>query len=238
MKRAIAITFLIAMGLMLGQLSGLNPIGVVLGLTGLSYVLHRFDLTPRASLFMAFADLLWASGQDNMAGLIGEIYFCPAEDIETLPALSAAGSLTTATDADITCKTGKKFYRIYHTAETGKVDYNTVGEIDGKSKQNVLTFFYPGDDDILAAQERLLQNSPGVYICKDTKGNLRLLGVTNFDPASTVLSLESPAYLQTSNGTTGAAASDRRGTTFEVVHKAPHRPIFYKGDIPLTPAVE
>src|SRR5690606_2054704 len=149
-------------------------------------------------------------------GLIGEIYFCPAEDIATLPELSAVGALDTAAASNFVCKTGKKFYRIYHTQETGRVDYNTVGELDGKSKQNLLTFFYPGDDATLAAQERLLQNTPGVYICKDTKGNLRVLGVTNFDPATTELSLESPAYLQTSNGTTGAAGSDRRGTTFEV----------------------
>lgn len=236
MRKILSVVVVLFMGLMLGHLSGLNPMITVAGLGGLSYAANRFSVIPQGSLFMAFADLLWASGKDNMAGLIGEIYFCPAEDIETLPALSAVGSMETAADGDITCKTGKKFYRIYHTPETGRVDYNTVGEIDGKSKQNLLTFFYPGDDATLAAQERLLQNTPGVYICKDTKGNLRLLGVTSFDPDSTELSLESPAYLQTSNGTTGAAGSDRRGTTFEVIHKAPHRPIFYKGDVPLTEA--
>lgn len=237
MRKAIAIILLIGMGSLLGHLSGLDPILTVAGLAGLSYVVHAFNLIPQGSLFMAFADLLWTSGKDNMAGLIGEIYFCPKEDIATLPALSAVGSLETAPATDITCNTGKKFYRIYHTQETGKIDYNTVGETDGKSKQNLLSFFYPGDDATLAAQERLLQNSPGVYICKDTKGNLRILGVTNFDETTTELTLDSPAYLQTSNGTTGAAGADRRGTTFEVIHKAPHRPVFYKGDVPLTAAL-
>lgn len=176
---------------------------------------------------MAFADLLWVSGKDNLPGIVGEVLFCPSEDIAALPELSAVGSLETTGD-NIELKEGKRFYRLYHTADTGRLDSNTVGELDGKSKQNVLSFFYPGDDANLASQIRLLQNTPGVFICRDSRGRLRLLGVTSFRDDSTVLSLESPAHVQIANGTTGTTGSDRRGTTFEVIHKAPHRPIFYK----------
>jgi hypothetical protein len=235
MRKFLAIALILGMGSLVAHLFHL-PIVLVTGLFGASaFALHYFKLVPEGSLFMAFADLLWPSGRDNMAGIVGEIFFCPKDDIDTIPALSAVGSLNMAV-GDITCKVGKKFYRIYHTQETGKVDYNTVGEIDGKSKQNLLSFFYPGDDEVLASQERLMQNTPGVYICKDTKGNLRLLGVTNFDQDTPELTLDSPAYLQDSNGTTGDAGSSRRGTTFNVIHKAPHRPVFYKGDVPLTAA--
>src|SRR5690349_1936953 len=137
---------------------------------------------------MGFADLLWTSGKDNMGGLVGEIYFCPIEDVLTLPALAAIGSLETEV-ADIVLKDGKRFYKIYHTAETGKLDYTTQGDMDGKSKANVLAFFYPGDDANVAEQIRLLQNTPGIYLCKDSKGKLRLLGVTNFQEDTTELSM-------------------------------------------------
>lgn len=185
---------------------------------------------------MPFEDLLWPQGQDNMGGLVGNIFFIPADDVNVIPALSAVGSLEMAA-GDITAKVGKRWWQVYHTPETGKVDYNTVGELDAKSKENMLEFFYPGDDVTLAEQERLLQNTPGLYAAKDTKGNLRILGLTNLDPAGTVLTLDSPANLVTSNGSTGAARGDRRGTTFVVKHSAAHRPVVYKGVISLTPAV-
>lgn len=180
-------------------------------------------------------DLIWSQGQDNMGGLVGESFFIPIEDVDTIPDLSAVGSLETEDAVDILPKVGKKWYRLYHTPETGKVDYNTVGELDAKSKENMLEMFYPGDDATLAEQERLLQNTPGLYACKDTKGNLRVLGLTNLDRSVVTLTLDSPANLVTSNGTTGAARADRRGTTFVVKHSASHRPVFYKGVIQLTP---
>lgn len=184
---------------------------------------------------MAFEDLLWTQGQDNMGGLVGEAFFIPIEDVDTFPDLSAVGSLETVAATDIVPKSSKKWYRLYHTPETGKIDYNTVGELDAKSKENLLELFYPGDDAKLAEQERLLQNTPGLYACKDTKGNLRVLGLTNLDPSVVKLTLDSPANLVSSNGSTGAARADRRGTTFVVKHSASHRPVFYKGVIQLTP---
>jgi len=45
---------------------------------------------------MAFTDLLWVAGQDNLAGLVGEAYICPTDDILTVPALAAAGGLVSA----------------------------------------------------------------------------------------------------------------------------------------------
>jgi hypothetical protein len=181
---------------------------------------------------MPFNDLLWPQGQDNMGGLVGNIFFIPVDDVESWPALSAVGSLLMAT-GNIVPKAGKRFYQIYHTPETGKIDYNTVGETDAKSKENLLEFLFPGDDRELAETERLLQNTVGLYICRDTKGYLRVLGLTNLNPEATTLVLDSPAFLVTSNGMTGQARADRRGTTFVVKHSASHRPVFYEGIIQL-----
>lgn len=185
---------------------------------------------------MAFTDLLWAQGSENMAGLVGDIYYCPIEDILTFPALSAALALDTAADSDFVCKSGKNFIRIYHTLDTGKLDDATVGERDGRSKENLLEFFFPGGKKEVAEFERQALNTPCVVICKDTEGNLRLLGAVNLDPADVVITGDIPAYLESSSGTTGAARADRRGKTFQFKHSAPHAPIFYKGAIPLTPA--
>jgi hypothetical protein len=51
-------------------------------------------------------DLLFTQGQDNLAGLIGELYLVPAEDVTTIPALTAANSGVTA--GDIVLAAGKK----------------------------------------------------------------------------------------------------------------------------------
>lgn len=183
-----------------------------------------------------FADLLWPQGEDNMGGLVGDIYFIPKDDVDeaSIPALSAVGSLLMAA-GDIMPKQGKKWLQIYHTPESGKIDYNTVGETDAKSKENMLEFLFPGDNQTLAEQERLLQNTVGLYAVKDTKGKMRILGLTNLDPTTTELTLDSPAFLVTSNGATGQARPDRRGTTFVVKHAASHRPVFYPGVITLDP---
>jgi hypothetical protein len=187
---------------------------------------------------MAFtlADLKWQQGQQNMGGLVGDIYYCPLEDIDTFPALSAAGKLDTAAASNFVCKTTKKFISIYHTSDTGKLDDATVGERDGRSKENLLEFFFLGDDQEVAEFERFALNTPCVVICKDTRGRFRLLGGIVLNDAGTEITGDIPAYLEASNGVSGAARTERKGKTFQFKHSAPHAPIFYKGTIPLVAA--
>lgn len=180
---------------------------------------------------MAFVDLKWNQGVDNMGGLVGDVFFCPTEDIATLPALATDKiSLT----GNIVCKTGKKFIQIYHTKGTGKLDDTSVGERDGKSRENMLEFFFPGAKKEVEAFKHQVQNTPGVVICKDTENNLRVLGICVLGGN---VGLDLPAYMESSSGTTGAASADRRGSTFQFKSESPHPPLFYGGDIPLTDAV-
>lgn len=190
---------------------------------------------PKGVLGLVLADLGWAQGSQNMGGIIGNIYYCPIEDIETFPQASAAGKLDTI--ESFVCKSTKKFISIYHTAETGKIDDTTVGERDGKSKENMLEFFFPGSKQEVAEFERFALNTPCVVIAKDTNGNYRALGIGSFDEATDIFLGDIPAYLESSTGSTGAARADRRGKTFQFKHSANHEPIYYKGTIPLTPAV-
>ena len=180
---------------------------------------------------MAFDDLLKTENQ-NLAGIVGEIFWAPVEDIATFPVLSAAGAGDTTAD-DIVMGAGKKFLRLYHTDETGKLDANMIGERDGKAAEAMLEWFYPGASAKLIEQKRQMQNTPGVFICKDTDGNYRILGVVNLDPTGTVCTGDIPAYMESGNSTSGAKRADRRGTTFQVKWSGPHDPIIYKGAVPI-----
>jgi hypothetical protein len=234
MRKLFAIVYLFVLGVLVGIISGLSPFATVGALFLLSFIASKVSWKPKGILG-AFADVVWAQGNENMAGLVGNIYYCPIEDIDTFPDLSAAGSLDTAAMSNFVCKATKKFYQIYHTLDTGKLDDATVGERDGKSKENLLEFFFPGGKKEVAEFERQALNTPCVVICKDTEGNLRLLGAVNLDIAAVTITGDIPAYLESSSGTTGAARADRRGKTFQFKHSAPHAPLFYKGSIPLVP---
>lgn len=184
---------------------------------------------------MAFNDLLLTPGTQNLAGIVGNIFFAPVADIATFPTMSAAGAGDTTTD-DIVMKSGKKFFQLYHTDETGKLDATMIGERDGKANECLLEWNFPGDSAELIALKRQMQNTPGVYICKDTDGNYRILGVVNLDPTSTATTGDIPAYMEKGDFTSGAKRGDKRGTTFQVKWSGPHDPIIYKGAIPLVAA--
>jgi len=217
---------------LLSAASGLPFLLLGLGLGVTAFFAAKY--TPVGALFFTLTNLGWSQGQQNMGGIIGQIYYCPIEDILTFPDASAVGKLDTI--ESFVCKTGKKFISIYHTAETGKLDDTTVGDRDGKSKENMLEFFFPGSKQDVAEFERFALNTPCVVICKDTNGNYRALGIGSFDDTTDVFTGDIPAYLESSSGTSGAARADRRGKTFQFKHSANHEAIYYKGTIPLTPA--
>lgn len=184
---------------------------------------------------MAFADLLFTPGQDNLAGLAGEAYICPTDDILSVPALAVAGGLTSAAAA-IVNKTGKLFFRIYMTDETGKVESKIVGERDGKAVESIFTMKHPGDAAAVAQFVRDWQNTPCVIIFKDAKtGLFKLLGVSNLDKASTVLSLTIPAYMESGDMMSGEKRADSRGVVLAWKFTCAHPPITYMSTIPLTP---
>lgn len=182
---------------------------------------------------MPFEDLLWTQGKDNMGGLNGYIYFCPTEDIDTA-LLPTIGTDNISLTGDFACKSTKKFIQIYFTKSTGKLDDTGVGERDGKSRENLLEFFFPGSERKVESFKQMIQNTPGIWIYEDAEGNQRVVGVSIIGGE---LSLGFPAYAEAINGTSGAASADRKGTTFQVKAESPHAPLFYEGTIPLTEAV-
>lgn len=231
-----ALFFVLTVAILFSMVSGIHPAPIFAALLGLSYLASK--CAPTGAFLFTLTNLSWNQGQQNMGGIIGDIYYCPIEDIATFPLASAAGKLDTISGStgNFTCKTGKKFISIYHTAETGKFDDATVGDRDGKSKENMLEFLFPGSKQDVNEFERFALNTPCVVICKDTSGNYRALGLGSFDDTTSVFTGDIPAYLESSSGTTGTGRADRRGKTFQFKHSANHAPIYYKGTIPLTPA--
>lgn len=181
-------------------------------------------------------DLLFTTGNDNLAGIVGEIYLCPQVDIATLPALAAATSLKTAATA-ITCALGKKFSRLYFTDETGKIETKTVGERDGKARESILSCRYPKLGTELADFISDCQNTPSVIIYRQANtGKLYLLGVARLDKASTTLSKEIPAYFEAGDSSSGEKRADQNGALLSWKFTCAHDPIEYASTVPLTPA--
>jgi hypothetical protein len=178
---------------------------------------------------MAFADVLWQQGQDNMAGLIGPIYWVPSEDVDltTPPTVDADGVTVTG---DITLKATKKFFTLYQTRGKGKLDSTMVGERDGKSFENLLECKFPGETKAFVSFMKQVKNTPVVVICRDAQGANRLLGLSM---VGSVLTKDLEAYFESDAGTTGAAASDAKGHTIQIKAEANHPALFYEGDIDL-----
>lgn len=195
-----------------------------------------------------FKDVNWLEGQDNMPGLVGDIKFIPksAVDLSGLTiapdGVSTIGNILIKTDGDPTTPLPLgRISTIYCTENTGNVTDSDQGEIDGKYAQNMLTWFTPGSFKDLEETKRLIRNTPGLYIAKDTEFNWRLMGIwAAKNPKWTeggvepkyIPSLDIPGRINTINGTQGLRGGDRKGTTFEVVQDAPHAALFYTGDIP------
>ncbi len=175
-------------------------------------------------------DLLFTQGQDNLAGIVDEVLAIPSADIETLPALAAATSLKTAA-ADIVAKQGKKASRIYFTDETAKVETKSVGERDGKGRETMLTGRFPQHGTSLEDFIRQYQNTPTVLIFRRPNGKRYLLGVSQLDIATTVLSLAIPAYFESGESSTGEKRADQNGAVLGWKFTSAHGPIEYAGDI-------
>ena len=163
---------------------------------------------------MAFEDVGFAQGADNMGGIIGDVFWVPMDDVDktSLPAIGADLVIT----GDIVLKALKKFYAIYQTRGTGKIDDATVGERDGRSKEVMFELKYPGDTKEIINFARLVQNTPGVLIMRTPQGKYHVLGLSvikDIDGVTDITTYDFPAYLESDTGTTGVGG-DAKGHTF------------------------
>jgi hypothetical protein len=169
-------------------------------------------------------------GGDNMGGLIQKVYFGRHEDVANWPTKPVAPTtlaLAAVLTGDLVMKSGKKMSEMYLTDDTGEFKIDPVGEIDGKSFVENLSFFHPGLNEDAIGFMNLSKNESLVFIVVDSSGQKYLMG-DELRPAINVGGKD--------GATTGKETSSRRGMTFAFSYKCANV-LLYKGNIPLTPAV-
>lgn len=195
---------------------------------------------------IAFADVSWTEGQDNMPGLVGNKFFIAKSAVDIAACTIGDDGVTLL--GNIALNEGGRINEIYSTENSDSLTEADQGDIDGKYTQNMLSFFTPGSYVGLESFKRAIRNTPGIWIFTDTKGNFRVMGIYAAEnPAWTgeadvvndrfVPSLDIPARISTINGTSGTRGGDRKGTTFEIMQDAPHTPLFMAGDLPVNDPV-
>lgn len=175
-------------------------------------------------------DIEHVDGDDNTAGIGMYIMFAKLSDIATLPKpdvddSTGTGSLESLVtiSGNIIMKTGKVFKKIYVTLETGKLDHESQGEIDGMSFLNKVEFLVPGSKALALGLAQWAKNSSLILLIQEQDGTARMLGHSLY-----------PAKMISAPGTTGQKTADRKATTFtfQSARKGP-APIF-KGDVILS----
>lgn len=158
-----------------------------------------------------FNPLNWDFGQNNMGGYQNWAAFIPLGFISAMPQIPA----TKTTGADFVKAVGSFVFKnesentpykpifIYCTEETVKFTAESAGERDGKSFEQKVEFFYPGNKVDAHALATRIKNIPGIILIADSDGNQQIIG-SQFIPAYL-----SPAY----DG--GQKRADQRGFKFE-----------------------
>lgn len=178
---------------------------------------------------MNFEPLEFEEGTNNMGGLrpigyygfINEVSVFP--DVEAVPTDLASNITITA---DIVMKATKTMYPMYGTAETGKLDGAAQGERDGKSTKRTASWFIPGNKKQALGAAKAFLNRRMFFLYEEQDGKFRLQGSPSF-PAEV-----SPA------DSTGAAVTDRKGVTFEIVDNGFGPCPVYEGVIPVDSAMD
>ena len=166
---------------------------------------------------------------ENMGGLIQEVYFAYHADVLTWPTkpdipldIGENGVLT----GDIAMVTGKRFFQMYLTDDTGEFNIEPVGEKDGKSFVLHLSLFHPGLHKKILGFINAAKNDNLVFIVKDNNDQMYLMGDA----------LRPATFEGSPDGAgTGKETAARRGISMEFTYKTANIYLF-EGSIPLTPA--
>lgn len=180
----------------------------------------------------ALADLKKTPGKSNMGGLLQKAYGVPLSHVnfDAALVLSATGKLDFA--GPLVLEAGKKFIEMYSSPSKNALEDNSIGEMDGMSKENSYDFFFPGSEKEIAEFEAYALNENWIIIALDTTGKKRVLGLMAPDfMNSTEITADLHANLTEAKGSSGRARGDLKGKTFKFVHNAPHAPLYYTGAV-------
>lgn len=167
---------------------------------------------------------------ENMGGIGQKVYFGYHADVKTWPS-KPSDPETTDDNAELSgeliMKPGKRLFEMYLTDDTGEFNIEPVGEVDGKSFVEHLTFFHPGLKKKILGFMNAAKNDNLIFIVIDAEGQKYLMGDA----------MRSAVYQGAPDGSgTGKETAARKGLSAEFTYKTPNAYI-YPGNIPLTPAV-
>lgn len=162
----------------------------------------------------------------NMGGIPQVVYYALHKDVASWPVrpkptgstLEQMGELS----GNVVMKAGKAFRKFYVTDDEGKLDFEGVGEKDGKSFVLKLRMYSPGLTGKVMGLLNLIKNESLVFIVPDNNGNHFLLG-DELRPAA----LDSIEAM-----TTGQKTEERPGVGMIFAYKTAN--VYrYKGNIPI-----
>ncbi len=164
----------------------------------------------------------------NAVGVKGKGYMAPAGEFASWPAY-----LSTTTPGDTVKLTGNfsfvatsdiGYFREFPCLiEKGSYTVTAVGGVGSKTFEEKFTYVIPGVDAAQLEHIKDLINIPGVWLCIDKNNVTHVLG-----------SKDDPAYVESVEGTTGAAAGDERIITI-TIRAISARPTVYTGTVNTTP---
>lgn len=176
--------------------------------------------------------ITWPQGRYNPGGTT-KVYYAFKEDILSFPELADPETATTFESLveyanPIVLKTGKQFHELYCTLETGELRSTVVGPRDGKGFENFMEISFPGSEAEFLGFQAASLNRELVFVVMEKNKKVRVLG-----------SLEDPATVDSSEGTTGKTVADARATVMTFKATGATVPPIYTSPLAsiLTPAV-
>lgn len=171
-------------------------------------------------------DLVIVCGETNPPGIAVDVYAVCACDIDVFPTFlttTAPGDSITL-DGNITLDALKAFKKFTIITDTGEVKDTAVGDTGSGSYESMLEGFIQGTDAPQLEWAKDVVNSCNVFIARDAKGVMRVLG-----------SKERPAKRETIETGTGKASGDKRGINFVFKSSQGGPAPVYTGTIDLDP---
>lgn len=184
----------------------------------------------------SFTDLIWKEGDENLGGMIGNVYFIPKSILDTSGLTVDADGISLTGNIAVKDAATQEAVEIYATEDTVQLTDTQGGSVDGENTTQTLIFFHPGGKKEQASLKRKLTVTPGIWIAKDSEGNWRVVGLAALQdpsvPGSYKVSTDIQARVTAKEGTQGTRADTRKGTTYTVTYICTHEALFYNGDIP------
>lgn len=171
-------------------------------------------------------------GGANMGGIPQKIFFAYWKDVAGWPTEPDLGTVTNLEElatltGELTMETGTRFFELYLTDDTGEIEFESVGEKDGKSWIIHLRLFHPGLQKTIIGFINAAKNDNLAFVVPDNNGNQFLMADA----------LRPATYEGAPDGTgTGKETSARPGVSMEFTFKTKNL-YHFDGTVPLTPAV-